>query len=157
MTQRTSSIPEVTDRLEDRFTEALATFGRTGDPVAVQQGDHWKYAPQEGVTIGEATGQNEWATFGPTRDEQYTIAVRVVVSDNGDLTFKDAKQRAFDILGVLEQVVRDDSTIGFDGTDYDLLEVQVGTITAGSPADSGPTEASWQYVISQKFDVHAIF
>lgn len=107
----TSSIP----RVKARLVELLDGAQFPGDRPTVSYG--WPRDPtRELVAVTqtiERTEQTWVALGGKKRDEDYGLQVIITVENPG-MTQQQATERAFMLLGVLEDLLRDDPRMGLD-------------------------------------------
>lgn len=108
----TSSIPRVKARLVERLDAAEWP----GDRPQVTYG--WPRDEQRElvavVGTSERSEQTTAALGGRSRNEDYGLQVIITVQNPG-LTQQQATERAFELLGVVEDVLRDDPTLGLGG------------------------------------------
>jgi hypothetical protein len=117
----TSTVPEVMDALYDELVSLTLPHGQGGNhgqqPPPLQ-GVRVNYGPalpdpgRESINILGVDGEQVWASLGKlSKDEVYTITVLVIVIREGQQT-KEAVERAYVITSKIEELLRDDVTLG---------------------------------------------
>jgi hypothetical protein len=124
----TSSIPRVKARLVELLDAAdwpddrpKVSYGWTRDPV------------RELVVVGgtiERGDQTFVALAGRKRDEDYGLRVLINVTNPG-MDQQAATERAFDLLGVVEDVVRADPKLGLD----EVIAAQINQVELNEAPD----------------------
>lgn len=105
----TSTVPAVMDALYDALVarQASALSG-----VRVNYGPALPDPGRESINILGVEGEQVWASLGKlAKDEVYTITVLIIVIREGQQT-KNAVERSYVIAAELEDVLRDDVTLG---------------------------------------------
>lgn len=89
-----------------------------------------KTLDRETVIIGTITGDQEWVALGGrTKDEDFRVALFVLVA-NPAADGTEALDRAYDIFGVIETVLREDKAIAReDGIMWQEMKTPKGTPT----------------------------
>jgi hypothetical protein len=117
ITYASSTVPEVMDALYDDLV-SLTQVGGHGHSTPPLAGVRVNYGPalpdpgRESINILGVEGEQSWASLGKlSKDEVYTITVLVIVIREGQQT-KQAVERAYAIAAELEQLLREDVTLG---------------------------------------------
>lgn len=127
----TTVIPAVIDALVDQTRAAVTTSGAKisvydGYGLSDDPGDFLMVGVEDpetqGFTTSASAGQN-WAETGQSaeRDDIGDVTC-CAMSWNGDADQKAARDRAFAVVGVVEDLLRTDSQLGLD----DLLWAEIG-------------------------------
>lgn len=123
--QRTSSIPAVKAALVGLFERLLANDDKVKVFYGVASGN-----AKEIVVVGNTAPRPEsqqWATIGDRqREEDYGLIVFIDI-DRSDTTQQAATERAFEILAVIEEAVREDVHLGL-AQQYRSIEAQVQSV-----------------------------
>lgn len=84
---------------------------------AQQQATDWVCIGYDGDPEGEmeaASATQEWAGLGAKRKDEDISLICAVVSGRGDNNVAAARSRAYVLLGVVEDILRADPSLGFD-------------------------------------------
>lgn len=113
----TSTVPEVMNTLYDELVNLTVPHGG-GQQTPPLQGVRVNYGPalpdpgRESINLLGVEGEQEWASLGKlSKDEVYVITVLVIVIREGQQT-QAAVERAYVIASKLEELLRDDPTLG---------------------------------------------
>lgn len=113
----TSTVPEVMNTLYDELVNLTVPHGH-GQQTPPLQGVRVNYGPalpdpgRESINLLGVEGEQEWASLGKlSKDEVYVITVLVIVIREGQQT-QAAVERAYVIASKLEELLRDDPTLG---------------------------------------------
>lgn len=85
--------------------------------TAQQAGTDWVFVGYDGDPQGEmeaASATQEWAGLGAKRKDEQIDLVCAVVAGRGDTNVAAARSRAYVLLGVVEDILRADPSLGFD-------------------------------------------
>lgn len=108
----TSTVPVVMDALFDALVARQSGTPGGLNGVRVNYGPALPDPGRESVNILGVEGEQTWAGLGRlAKDEQYVISVLVIVIREGQQS-KAAVERAYAITAQLEEVLRDDPTLG---------------------------------------------
>lgn len=117
ITYASSTVPDVMDALYDDLV-SLTTGGGQGHGTPPLQGVRINYGPalpdpgRESVNILGVEGEQVWASLGKqAKDEIYVITILVIVIREGQQT-KEAVERAYAITAELEQLLRENPSLG---------------------------------------------
>ena len=118
VTYASSTVPDVMDTLYDDLVSLATPGGGHGHATPPLLGVRVNYGPalpdpgRESINILGVEGEQMWASLGKlSKDEVYTITVLVIVIREGQQT-KAAVERAYAIAAEIEQLLREDVTIG---------------------------------------------
>lgn len=113
----TSTVPDVMNTLYDELVSLTVSHGQ-GQQTPPLQGVRVNYGPalpdpgRESINLLGVEGEQEWAALGKlAKDEVYVITVLVIVIREGQQT-QAAVERAYVIASKLEELLRDDPTLG---------------------------------------------
>lgn len=122
----TSRIPAVWNAVHDALVAALAAETTVtvsyGEPRPQQVNrEHVIVGPVEGWSAG-------WAGIGAQRrQEDFTLQVQVLVADGSAATFQAPVERAFELVGIVEDTLRGDFDLGVSGV------VMTDPVASGDP------------------------
>lgn len=121
VTYATSTVPDVMKALYDDLTSLTVPHGQGGGHghgTPPLQGVRVNYGPalpdpgRESINLLGVEGEQAWASLGKlSKDEVYTISVLIIVIREGQQT-QEAVERAYTIAAEVEQLLREDVTIG---------------------------------------------
>lgn len=118
VTYPSSTVPDVMDTLYDDLVSLATPGGGHGHATPPLLGVRINYGPalpdpgRESINILGVEGEQAWASLGKlSKDEEYVISVLIIVIREGQQT-KQAVERAYAITAELEQLLREDPTLG---------------------------------------------
>ncbi len=118
VTYATSTVPDVMNAFYDDLVSLATPGGGHGHANPPLLGVRVNYGPalpdpgRESINILGVEGEQGWASLGKlAKDEVYTITVLIIVIREGQQT-QAAVERAYTIAAEVEQLLREDVTIG---------------------------------------------
>ncbi|MGL5911203.1 MAG: hypothetical protein ACRCZP_14465 [Phycicoccus sp.] len=128
-----SRVPEIVDALVDRITAAVAVLP-ADQPVIVCDGPQIVGDRVDLICVGydaDPDGPGEtvsatrsWAGLGArTMDEAVEVAcaIHTLSGDTGPTSVRAARQRVYELLGVVEASVHDDPSLGLPPPSYGMV------------------------------------